>query len=150
MYRNLERSSPVSVKKKEPKLVRGEGDTRDDYVPILVLVLFVDAAHERGGRREDLVDEDEDGLLWRELDSLADDVDELAYCQIRRHQVLLLVDSRDVRLLDLLADDLQGHGGLAKLPRACRDQTVRNSEGAEKRRARGYRAKVGKVACSTR
>ena len=100
-------------KKREPKLVRGEGDTRDDYVPILVLVLFVDAAHERGGRREDLVDEDEDGLLWRELDSLADDIDELAYCQIRRHQVLLLVDSRDIRLFDLLAYDLQGHGGLA-------------------------------------
>lgn len=32
-------------------------------IPILVLVLFVDAAHQRGGGWQDLVDEDEDGLL---------------------------------------------------------------------------------------
>lgn len=40
-------------------------------------MFLVDGAHERSGRREDLVDKDEDGLLWRQLDALADHVDEL-------------------------------------------------------------------------
>lgn len=69
-------------------------------------MLLVDVAHERGRRRQDLVDEDEDGLLGREADALADDVDELADGEVGGNQVLLLVDGRDVRLLDLLADDL--------------------------------------------
>lgn len=69
-------------------------------------MLFVDAAHERGGGWQDLVDEDEDGLLGRQLDALADDVDKLADGEVCRYQVLLLVDGRDVALLDLLADDL--------------------------------------------
>ena len=74
--------------------------------PILILVLLVDAAHQRGGRRQDLVDEDEDGLLRAELDALADDVDELAHGEVGGDEVLLLVDGCDVGLLDLLADDL--------------------------------------------
>ena len=45
-------------------------------------MLFVDRAHQRRSRRKDLVDEDEDGLLRRELDSLPDDVDELANSEI--------------------------------------------------------------------
>ena len=49
---------------------------------IAYLVLLVDAAHERGGGRQDLVDEDEDGLFRRELDALADDVDELPNRQV--------------------------------------------------------------------
>lgn len=51
---------------------------------VLVLVLLVDGAHQccRGG--QDLVDEDEDGLLGRELDALADDVDELADGEVLR------------------------------------------------------------------
>lgn len=69
-------------------------------------MLLVDGGHERGGRRQDLVDEDEDGLLGRELDALADDVDELAHREVGGDQVLLLVDGRNVRLLYLLADDL--------------------------------------------
>jgi hypothetical protein len=69
-------------------------------------VLLVDAAHQRGCWRKDLIDKDEDGLLWGQLDPLADDVDELAYRQIRRDQVLFLVDSSDIALLDLFADDL--------------------------------------------
>jgi len=67
-------------------------------------VLLVDTAHESGGRWQDLVNEYEDGLLGRELDSLSDHVDELADSEIRRDQVLLLVDSGNVALLDLLAD----------------------------------------------
>jgi hypothetical protein len=71
-------------------------------------VLLVDGGHERGGRREDLIDKDEDGLLGRELDALADHVDELSDGEVGRDEVLLLVDGRDVRLLHLLADDLYG------------------------------------------
>jgi hypothetical protein len=73
---------------------------------VLVLVLLVDARHQGGGRRQDLVDEDEDGLFGAELDALADDVDELAHGQVGGDEVLLLVDGGDVRLFDLFADDL--------------------------------------------
>lgn len=76
--------------------------------PVLILVLLIDAAHQRGRRRQDLVNEDEDGLLRGELDPLADDVDELADGEVCWYQVLLLVDGRDVALFDFLADDLDG------------------------------------------
>lgn len=79
---------------------------RDVEEAVLVLVLLVDGGHERSGRGEDLVNEDEDGLLGRKLDALADHVDELAHGEIGGDQVLLLIDGRDVRLLNLLADDL--------------------------------------------
>ena len=81
-------------------------NAHDVKKPILILVLLVDRAHQRGSRRQDLIDEDEDGLLGRELDALADDVDELAHGQVRGDQVLLLVDGRDVGFLGLFADDL--------------------------------------------
>lgn len=68
-------------------------------------MLLVDAAHQGGGGWQDLVDEDEDGLLRAQLDALADDVDKLPDGEVGRHQVLLLVDRGDVRLLDLLTDD---------------------------------------------
>ena len=77
-------------------------------------MLLVDAAHQRGGGRQDLVDEDEDGLLGRQLDALADDVDELADGQVRGDEVLLLVDGRDVALLDLFADNLCSRGMLCQ------------------------------------
>ena len=76
------------------------------YIPVLVLVFFVDAAHQSSCRGQDLIDEDEDGLLGRQLNTLADDVDELADGKVCGDEVLLLVDSSDVRFLDLLADDL--------------------------------------------
>jgi len=79
---------------------------RDVQEPVLILVLFVDRAHECSGGWQDLIDEDEDGLLWRKLDALADDVDELAYGEVGRHEVLLLVDGGYVGLLNLLAYDL--------------------------------------------
>lgn len=85
---------------------RAGEDIRDVQETILVLVLFIDAAHERGGGWQDLIDEDEDRLLWGELDALADHVDELTHGEIGRDEVLLLVDGRDIRLLDLLADHL--------------------------------------------
>lgn len=45
-------------------------------------MLLVNSAHKSCRRWEDLVDEDEDGLLWCKLDALSDDVDELPDCQI--------------------------------------------------------------------
>lgn len=69
-------------------------------------MLFVDGAHERCRRRQHLIDEDEDGLLRGKLDPLADDVDELAYGEVCRDEIFLLVDGRDVRLLDPFADNL--------------------------------------------
>ena len=72
--------------------------------PILILVLLVDAAHERSGGRQDLIDEDEDGLLRGELDPLADHVHELAHGEVGWYEVLLLINRRDVALRDLPAD----------------------------------------------
>lgn len=77
-----------------------------ENVPVLILVFLVDAAHEGGRWGKHLVNEDEDGLLGGELDSLADDVDELTDGQIGGDKVLLLVDGRDVTLLDLFANNL--------------------------------------------
>jgi hypothetical protein len=68
-------------------------------------VLLVDAAHESCCRWQDFINEDEDGLFRAELDSLSDNVDKLADGEICRYQVLLLVDSSDIRLLGLLTDD---------------------------------------------
>lgn len=69
-------------------------------------MLLVDAAHEGSGWGQDCIYEDEDDLFGRKLDALPDDVDELAYGEVCGDKVLLLVDRGDVRLLDLLADDL--------------------------------------------
>ena len=81
-------------------------DVRDVKEAVLVLVLLIDRAHKRGSWRKHLIDEDEDGLLWAELDALADHVHELADGEIGGNEILLLVDGSDIRLLDLLADDL--------------------------------------------
>jgi hypothetical protein len=58
------------------------GSIRDIQETILILVLFVDAAHERSSWWQDLIHENEDGLLWAKLDALADDIDELADCKV--------------------------------------------------------------------
>lgn len=97
-----------------------------EYIPILILVFLVNAAHERGGRWQDLINEDEDGLLGGELDALADYVDELADGEVGGDEVLLLVDGRDVGFLDLLADHWDTVGVLLALERRtkvswCRD-----------------------------
>ena len=89
-------------------------------------MFLVDAAHKGRCGWKDFVDEDEDGLLGRELDALADNIDELAHSQVlstyvlfsepprrsmqtaayRRYEVLLLVNGGDVRLVRLLTNDL--------------------------------------------
>lgn len=60
---------------------------------------------------EDLIDEDEDSLLWRQLDALANNIYELADGEICRNQILLLVDGGDVGLFDLFADNLLEKAG---------------------------------------
>lgn len=69
-------------------------------------MLLVDAAHQRSGRRQHLIDEDKDGLLGAELDALADHIDELSDGQVCGDEVLLLVDGGNVGFLDFFADDL--------------------------------------------
>ncbi len=52
-------------------------NVRDVEEAILVLVFLVYRAHKGGSGRQDLIDEDEDSLLGRQLNALADNVDEL-------------------------------------------------------------------------
>ena len=80
---------------------RKKGESCGSY-----LVLLIDGAHQRSRRRKDLIDENEDGLFWGELDALADDVDELADCEVGGDKILLLVDGCDVGFFDFLADYL--------------------------------------------
>jgi len=83
------------------------GDVQE---PILVLVLFVNAAHKSSGRRQNLIYEDEDGLLRRKLNPLANNIDKLANRQVRRNQIFFLIDGSDVTLFDLFADDRNAIG----------------------------------------
>lgn len=69
-------------------------------------MFLVDGAHQRRRWWEHLIHEDEDGFLGRELDALADHIDELTNSEIGRHQVLLLVNSGDVGFFDFFADHL--------------------------------------------
>ena len=64
MYRNLLCESSSACYPQQPAMssllaLRPEGE----YVPVLILVLLVNAAHQGSCRWQDLVDEDEDGLL---------------------------------------------------------------------------------------
>jgi len=90
-------------------VLAGVGDVQES---VLVLVLLVDGAHQRSGRRQDFINEDENGLFGAQLDALADDIDKLANGEIGGNKVLLLVDGGNVRLLDLLADDWDAVGVL--------------------------------------
>ena len=76
-------------------------------------MLFVDAAHECSSGRQNLIHENEDGLLGGELYAFADNVDELSHCEVGRHKILLLVDGSDVGLLDLFTNDLYIESPLA-------------------------------------
>lgn len=71
-------------------------------------MLVVNTAHQSRSGWQHLIDEDENGLLGTELDSLANNIDELADSQVCGDEVLLLVDGCDVGFLDFLADDLEG------------------------------------------
>jgi len=69
-------------------------------------VLLIDGTHQGCGRWQNLIDEDEDSLLWGKLDPLADDIDELSDRKVCWDQVLLFIDGCDIRLLYLLTDNL--------------------------------------------
>lgn len=81
-------------------------NVRDVKEPIFVFVFFIDATHKSSCWWQNLVHEDEDGLLRRKLDALADHVNELADGEICRYKVLLLVDGCNVRLFNFLTDHL--------------------------------------------
>jgi hypothetical protein len=78
---------------------------RDMHIPIFVLMLLVDATHQGRSRRQHLIHEDENGLLGRQLDALANYVDELSNSKVGGDKIFLLVDGCDVRFLYLFADD---------------------------------------------
>jgi hypothetical protein len=97
-------------------------------------VLLINCAHQCRCWGQHFVYKDEDCLLWCQLDALSDNIDKLTdseilaevssvrhlepvanvqqatHCAVfsthRWHQVLLLVDRRDICLVCLLADDL--------------------------------------------
>lgn len=70
-------------------------------------MLLVDAAHQSRCWGQDLVDKDENGLLGRQLNALANDVNKLSDSKIRGYKILFLVDGGNVALLYLFADDLR-------------------------------------------
>lgn len=90
-------------------------------------MFLIDCAHQRCCWRQYFVDEYEDSLLWGQLDPFPNDIHELTNGQILknrevsdinaflqgplkdthgRHEVLLLVDCRDICAIRLLADNL--------------------------------------------
>lgn len=87
-------------------------------------MFLINATHESSGWRENLIHEDEDGLLGRELDALTDNVNELADGEVGRHQVLLFIDRSDIALLDLLANDLYRDGLLARCLMSTQKRTL--------------------------
>ena len=78
-------------------------------------MFLVNGAHQSGSRGQDFIDEDENRFLGAELYSLPDNVDKLANGEVGGDEVLLLVDSRNIRLLDFLADDGDAVGVLLAL-----------------------------------
>lgn len=58
------------------------------------------------GLRHRRVHEQEDGLLWWQLDPFPDDPHELSHCDVRGHQVLPFVDVHNLRSGHLLHDHL--------------------------------------------
>jgi len=79
---------------------------------VLVLVVFVYLGHQGRRRGQGVVHKNEDRFLWLQFDAFPDDIDELTHRQIRRNEVFLLVDIRDVALLGLLADHWNTFGVL--------------------------------------
>jgi len=67
-------------------------------------MFLVERAHGRARRRNHVVHEEEQSILWPQMDSLADEEVELANGQIRGHEVFLLIQISDARLWCLLHD----------------------------------------------
>jgi len=75
-------------------------------------VFLVEAAHGSRGRGDDVVDEEEESVLWPQADPLPDQEVELADSQVRGHQVLLLVQLGDPGFGSALHDDRDAIGVL--------------------------------------
>lgn len=74
---------------------------------VFFVVLLVERPHGGRGGRDHVVDEKEEGVLGPQRHTLADQEVELAHRQVRRHQILLLVELGDPGLGRPLDDD--GH-----------------------------------------
>lgn len=70
-------------------------------------MFLINRAHERRRGWQDLINKDKDGFLRAELDPFADHIDKLAHCEVGRHQILLLVDGRNIGFLNLFANHLK-------------------------------------------
>lgn len=70
-------------------------------------MFLINGAHGRGSWRDGVVHKEEESLLRAEVDSLPDQEIELAHSQVRRDQVLLLVQVSDLGLWRLLHDHLE-------------------------------------------
>ena len=99
--------------------------TRQYTARVNALVLLINGAHQCSCRRKDFVNEDENGLLRRELDTFSNHIYELAHSQILwqsspsefilshwrggtngGYKIFLLVDRRNVCAVRLLTNDL--------------------------------------------
>ena len=72
---------------------------------VFFVVLLVERPHGGRGGRDHVVDEKEEGVLGPQRHTLADQEVELAHRQVRRHQILLLVQFGDPGLGRPLDDD---------------------------------------------
>uniref|UniRef100_A0A7S0DNS9 Uncharacterized protein n=1 Tax=Amorphochlora amoebiformis TaxID=1561963 RepID=A0A7S0DNS9_9EUKA len=72
---------------------------------IVILMLLIDLGHHSTSGREGIVYKDEDGFLRRQLNALSDHINELADGEIRRDQVLLLVNVDNIALFGLFTDN---------------------------------------------
>ena len=63
-------------------------------------MLLIDGVEHRCGGRDGAVDEEEDGFLGRQFQALSDHIHKLTASEIRRDQILLLVNvlEKDVRM----------------------------------------------------
>lgn len=80
------------------------GDVEEE---IFFVVFLVKRSHGSGCRGDDVVDEEEKGVVRAELNSLTNEEVKLAYGQVRWHQVFLLIQISDPRLRSLFHD--HGH-----------------------------------------
>uniref|UniRef100_A0A146LXZ0 Uncharacterized protein n=1 Tax=Lygus hesperus TaxID=30085 RepID=A0A146LXZ0_LYGHE len=71
---------------------------------ILFVVLLIERTHGGRCRRNDVVDKEEQSVIRAQLNSLADEEVKLAYSEVRRHQIFLLVKIADPCFGSLLYD----------------------------------------------
>ena len=77
---------------------------------VLVAVLLIQVIHGGRGGWDHVVDEEEQCILWPQVNTLSDQEVELSDCQVRRHQVLFLIQIADSGLWCFLDDHLDERG----------------------------------------